>query len=166
MGQANPVIPAEQALSNLMSRADAARTGDAPFAGNVTPAEAYAFLKAHPAIVIDVRTLPEWQFTGIADLAGTQGKLATISWKRYPDFAQNDRFVAEAETIPGIGKDTPLLFICRSGGRSTDAAIAMTAAGYRYCFNIEGGFEGEPDANGHRGTTKGWKASQLPWKQG
>ena len=32
------------------------------------------------------------------------------------------------------------------GGRSTDAAIAMTALGYKNCYNVEGGFEGEPDA--------------------
>jgi hypothetical protein len=41
----------------------------------------------------------------------------------------------------------------------------LTAAGYRQCFNVADGFEGNVDNQGHRGTTGGWKASNLPWVQ-
>jgi len=58
-----------------------------------------------------------------------------------------------------------LLFLCRSGVRSRAAAIAMTAAGYSRAYNIAQGFEGDPDAERHRGNKNGWKASGLPWKQ-
>ena len=118
-----------------------------------------------PALV-DVRTLPEWQFTGVADLSQTQGTLATISWKTYPGFFMlNPQFAAQLGRIAGITKDTPIFFICRTGGRSLDAAVAMTAAGYCHCFNITGGFEGEPDGEGHRGYAR-LESNQLPWKQG
>ena len=39
----------------------------------------------------------------------------------------------------------PLLFICRSGARSRQAAIAMTSAGWAPCFNVSDGFEGPLD---------------------
>jgi rhodanese-related sulfurtransferase len=58
-----------------------------------------------------------------------------------------------------------VLFLCRSGGRSKSAAIAQTGAGYKKCYNVAGGFEGDLDADGHRGHIGGWKAAGLPWKQ-
>jgi rhodanese-related sulfurtransferase len=58
-----------------------------------------------------------------------------------------------------------MLFLCRSGARSRAAAMALTAAGYTSCYNIAEGFEGNPDAERHRGTTGGWKAAGLPWAQ-
>ena len=153
-------------LESLLAKASANLLGGLDYAGEVSPEDAFEFVKAHPAVVVDVRTLPEWQFVGVPELRGTQGTLATISWKLYPDFSSNVRFADELAALPGMGKDTPLLFLCRSGGRSLDAAVAMTALGYRYCFNISDGFEGDPDASAHRGVAKGWKAKHLPWKQG
>jgi rhodanese-related sulfurtransferase len=61
--------------------------------------------------------------------------------------------------------EAPILFICRSGGRSRAAAAALTAAGYRRCYNVAEGFEGNPDPERHRGKTGGWKAAGLPWVQ-
>jgi hypothetical protein len=43
--------------------------------------------------------------------------------------------------------------------------MAMTRAGYHKAFNIADGFEGDLDAQRHRGQNKGWKAQGLPWKQ-
>ena len=167
MPQTNPVqTSSELAVEQLVSLASSNRKGQLAYAGDIAPEEAFAFIKAHSAVVVDVRTLPEWQFTGVPDLASTQGVLATICWKNYPDFSANPKFSEQLASISGVDKNTPLLFLCRSGGRSLDAAVAMTAAGYKYCFNISGGFEGDPDAQGHRGTAQGWKAKKLPWKQG
>ena len=45
------------------------------------------------------------------------------------------------------------------------AAEAMTAAGFQECYNVAGGFEGDPDDQGHRGTVNGWKVDGLPWRQ-
>lgn len=166
MALSSPVpLQTNAELSSLLAKASPAHKG-LNYCGDIAPEDAFEFVASNPAIVVDVRTLPEWQFVGVPDLAGTCGKLATVSWKNYPDFSPNTQFAYELGTVAGIGKDTPLLFICRSGGRSLDAALAMSAAGYRYCFNIEGGFEGEPDGQGHRGAAQGWKAKHLPWKQG
>lgn len=136
------------------------------YAGDIPARDAYEYMRDHASLLVDVRTIPEWQFVGVPDMAGTQAKFLTLSWKHYPSFTPNAEFTAMMAAETQGNKDIPIFFICRSGGRSLDAAAAMTAQGYRYCFNILGGFEGEPDASGHRGVKEGWKAAQLPWKQG
>ena len=121
-------------------------------------------MRSHPAALIDVRTRAEWQFVGLPDMNETPSTLHMISWKRYPDFSQNEAFLSELEAS-GVSKEMPCFFICRSGGRSLDAAIAAHAAGWQHCFNIEDGFEGEPDGASHRGKQGGWKAAGLAWRQ-
>jgi rhodanese-related sulfurtransferase len=76
----------------------------------------------------------------------------------------NPEFVS---TLAGVvtDKETPLLFLCRSGARSAAAAKAMTAAGFSTCLNVSDGFEGPLDGQGKRGGAAGWKASGLAWRQ-
>ena len=63
----------------------------------------------------------------------------------------NGQFVAEIEQM-GLPKDTEILCICRSGARSASAASALTQAGFTNGWNVAEGFEGDKDAQGHRGT--------------
>jgi len=65
----------------------------------------------------------------------------------------------------GFTPEHHIYFLCRSGVRSLAAAEAAQAAGFPYVYNIADGFEGPPDRAGHRGTTSGWKAEGLPWRQ-
>ncbi len=44
--------------------------------------------------------------------------------------------------------------------------MAAQAAGFPHVYNVADGFEGGVDAQGHRGVVAGWKAEDLPWKQG
>ena len=137
--------------------------------GNIEPEEAWKTLAEQPrAALVDVRTTAEWAFVGTPDLSGAGGEVMRVEWQSYPAMTVNPRFVEavkEALRAKGTGADDPVFFLCRSGGRSAAAATAMTAAGYRRCFNIEGGFEGAKDEDGHRGTIEGWKAAGLPWIQ-
>ncbi len=141
------------------------RLGDLEYAGEISPSAAYDFISKTPSLVVDVRTAPEWQFVGVPDLSATVSQLLNLSWKTYPNFAINAQFADVLAAQPNINKDTPLFFLCRSGGRSLDAAVAMTALGYQYCYNITGGFEGDPNENGKRGTKNCWKSASLPWGQ-
>ena len=139
-------------------------------AGDMSPTEAMEAMREHSdAQLIDVRTRPEWMFVGMADTGALGRDPIPLEWQRYPhmdvDPEFGERLEAELERR-GAGKDAPLLFLCRSGARSAAAASMMTARGYTRAHNIAGGFEGNPDANGHRGTREGWKAEGLPWKQG
>lgn len=121
------------------------------------------------AVLIDVRTRAEWAFVGMADLTQIGKRPLLVEWVTFPDNRANAAFVeqlTEALAAAGADQETELFFICRSGGRSMQAAKAMAAHGYRHCHNVTEGFEGPLDASRHRGTHQGWKAEGLPWVQG
>jgi rhodanese-related sulfurtransferase len=131
------------------------------YQGDVMPAEAHARLKANPqAVLIDVRTQPEWNFVGVPAVE----RLIRQSWQVFPQMQVNDNFVPAIEKA-GVPKDAEIFCICRSGARSAAAASALTDAGFSNCWNVAQGFEGDKDVNGHRGTIGGWKAAGLPWVQ-
>ena len=135
------------------------------YAGDISPEEAWEILnKDKTAQLVDVRTVPEWAFVGYPNLSSLKKELILISWRIYPQMLPNQEFERQlGEEVSEL--DTPLLFLCRSGGRSLDAAIAMTAKGYSKCYNIAGGFEGDLDEGNHRGTRNCWKSAKLPWGQ-
>jgi len=111
-----------------------------------------------------VRTRPEWMFVGLPELS-TLGKRTLLqSWQTFPAMDVDANFAAAiAQQIPD--RDAPILFLCRSGARSRAAASAMTEQGYRKCYNVAEGFEGNLDTERHRGRVGGWKAAGLPWTQ-
>lgn len=140
------------------------------YAGDIDVSEAWRLLNEDTrSILIDVRTQAEWNFVGLPDIETTGRPLLTEEWQVFPGGALNASFaedVAAKLRSAGIADDAPVLCLCRSGQRSASAAAALTAQGFSACFNVAGGFEGGLDANGHRGTTGGWKAAGLPWRQG
>ncbi len=135
------------------------------YAGDLSAQEAWDLLQSDPAArLVDVRTTAEWNFVGLPDLGPLGREAELIEWQSFPSMQQNPNFVAQADQA-GADKSAPILFLCRSGARSRDAAIAATRAGYGRAYNIAGGFEGDLDGERHRGGKNGWKASGLPWKQ-
>ena len=135
------------------------------YAGDVSPNTAWKILsELKDAVLIDVRTQPEWNFVGLPDLASLDKKPALLAWQVFPSMQINPEFVA-ALSGAVANRDAPMLFLCRSGARSAAAAKAMSAAGYSSCFNVSDGFEGPLDAQAKRGATAGWKAAGLPWRQ-
>jgi rhodanese-related sulfurtransferase len=139
------------------------------YGGDVSPDEALELLRTDPrAVLVDVRTEPEWSYVGVPDLSGLGREAVFLEWQSYPSMAVNASFVSDLKqelARRGTPDDAPILFLCRSGARSRSAARAMTEAGYGQCLNIAGGFEGGPDPSGHRGMLDGWKARSLPWAQ-
>ena len=136
------------------------------YAGDISPVEAWEMLKnSKSSKLVDVRTDSEWAFVGMPDLSSLLKELISVSWQLFPNMQENPEFVQKLRDS-GIGEKDQLMFICRSGGRSRMAAIEMTSHGFKNCFNVSGGFEGDHNAEGHRGTVDGWKFSKLPWKQG
>lgn len=137
----------------------------ASYAGDVSSREAWERLKTDAeAVLVDVRTSAEWNYVGICDLSELGKQPLFISWQVYPEMTINAEFTGQLESA-GVGRETPLYFICRSGARSKAAAIAATQAQFRECYNISDGFEGDPDEERHRGRVNGWKANGLPWIQ-
>jgi rhodanese-related sulfurtransferase len=131
------------------------------YRGDIPPQEAFDRLKKNAnAVLIDVRTQPEWTFVGLPQV----DRLVRVSWQVYPMMEVNADFVANVKAM-GISPDTEIFCICRSGARSASAATALTKAGFSNCWNVAQGFEGDKNSDGRRGATNGWKASGLPWSQ-
>jgi len=132
---------------------------------NVAPTQTWEALQADQnARLVDVRTDAEWNFVGVPDLHAAGKQTVLIPWQVYPTMQRNGSFEADL-TQAGRTADHTRYFICRSGARSMAAARAARAAGFPHVFNVADGFEGPPDADGHRGHAAGWKADGLPWRQ-
>ena len=121
------------------------------------------------AQLIDVRTRAEWTYVGVPELATRGRQVVLVEWQSFPSNQVDPQFIERVtDALAGLGggRETEIFFICRSGVRSLAAARAMAAAGFTRCRNVTGGFEGQLDAERHRGRLAGWKAAGLPWVQG
>lgn len=117
---------------------------------NITPIQALDMLqKEQNVLMIDVRTKEEWGEEGIPDL-DNQNKLLLLSLYLGRERSFNQSFVDDFN-LYCHNKDMKLLFICKSGYRSSKALELISNLGYDNCFNVEGGFEE-------------WKKSNLPYK--
>src|SRR3546814_3747390 len=68
-------------------------SSDLDYAGDVSVDEAWHVLGSDgKAVLVDVRTRPEWQFVGIPDLSGMGKQVAAVSWQAYPDMDRNPQF--------------------------------------------------------------------------
>ncbi|HEX5142692.1 MAG TPA: rhodanese-like domain-containing protein, partial [Mycobacterium sp.] len=101
----------------------------------------------------------------VPDVSGLGREVVYVEWNRL-DGTHNDAFVEDLlNKIGDAGSgERPVVFLCRSGNRSIGAAESATAAGIAPSYNVLDGFEGNLDADRHRGST-GWKAVGLPWVQ-
>jgi rhodanese-related sulfurtransferase len=123
---------------------EAARTAAAanqlPYAGGVSPRDAFALLES-----------------------GSVPGSIHVAWATGTSLTRNPRFVRELEAK--TGKDAIVLLLCRSGNRSALAAEAATKAGFTQVFNVLEGFEGRLDSQQRRGAEDGWRFQGLPWIQ-
>lgn len=136
------------------------QAGQLPYAGALTPQEAYALLQSDTrARLVDVRTNAERDWIGRVDIAPAQ-QLA-VQWNLYPGGTPNPDFLQQL--AQAADKDSVLLFLCRGAVRSRHAAKLATENGYLHSFDILEGFEGQKDEAGHRKTVNGWCKAGLPW---
>lgn len=138
------------------ARHEAAAAG-LQYAGAVAPTDAWALAQENAAVIVDVRSAEERKFVGHVP------ETLHVAWATGLSLNRNPRFVKELEAK--VGKDQPVLFLCRSGKRSALAAEAATKAGFTAAFNISDGFEGEINAQQQRGALGGWRQQGLPWVQ-
>ena len=144
-------------LTRAQSRAQELRL---PYAGALLPAEAHTALQLAaaaklPAHLVDVRTRAEWDWVG--RIPGAE----EIEWMTYPSNQPNGDFLAQLQEK--LAPEAVVMFICRSGARSHNAASLASASGYAQSYNVLEGFEGDKDSFGHRNTVSGWRHAGLPW---
>ena len=146
-------------ISETLKKArDRAKQMGLPYEGALTPQEAYEVIRENPqAKLVDVRTRAELDWVGRVPGA------VEVELLSYPGNRANPDFVQQLEQQ--VSKDAPVLFLCRSGGRSHNAAMMAMQAGFAEAYNVLEGFEGDKDDEGHRNTQGGWRAAGLPWTQ-
>lgn len=126
------------------------------YEGALTPAEAFELLQADPNVVlVDVRSQAE------LDLVGRIPSTLNIEWAFYPGMVPNPDFSAQLEAQ--VDKKLTVIFMCRTGGRSHNAAVVADKLGYDNVYNMLEGFEGEANALKQRTLINGWKHAGLPW---
>jgi len=132
-----------------------------PYAGGVTPVQAWSLFSQGAALLVDVRSGEERKFVGHVP------STLHVAWATGTSLNRNPRFVRELEAAVAktAGRGAPVLLLCRSGKRSALAAEAAAKAGMENVFHVLEGFEGEIDAAGQRGHSDGWRFHQLPWVQ-
>jgi len=127
-----------------------------PYAGAMTPREAFDVLQANPqALLVDVRTQAELELVGRIPTA------LNIEWAFYPGMVANPDFAKQLVEL--VDKNQVLIFMCRTGGRSHNAAVVAQQLGYTNAYNMLEGFEGEANALKQRTMVNGWKHAGLPW---
>lgn len=140
------------------ARARAEKMG-LPYSGALTPPEALKVMQGlKQSRLVDVRTSAEWQLVGGPPAA------VQVEWKSWPGMTPNPYFLEQLKHQ--VDAEDVLLFLCRTGGRSHEAAALAAAHGFSECYNVLEGFEGDKNAAGQRGALTGWKAHGLPWQQG
>jgi rhodanese-related sulfurtransferase len=130
-----------------------------PYKGALLPVESYQLLQDNVsgAQLVDVRSKAELDWVG--QIPGA----IRIELCAYPSMHLNPDFLEQLSNQ--LDKASPVMFICRSGVRSSHAATLASQSGFTDCYNVLEGFEGDKDATGHRGTQTGWKVAGLPWEQ-
>lgn len=145
----------------------------------LTPQQAYDMKKANPkgVALFDIRTRAEAMYVGWPGDAD-----ALVPYVENPEMMTewddkratykveaNQDFVPELErrlAAMGLGKDAPIILLCRSGDRSARAADRLQIAGYTRVYSVVEGFEGDAAKDGGKAgqrVVNGWKNGGLPW---
>lgn len=126
------------------------------YSGAMTPEEAYALISQEVnAILVDVRSRAE------VDLVGRIPMATHVEWAFYPGMVANTEFALQLQAQ--VDKSRIVVFMCRTGGRSHNAALLAKQLGYSHVYNMLEGFEGEANEHKQRTLINGWKHAGLPW---
>ncbi len=147
-----------EAIGQLLDKASTrAAAKNLPYAGELTPREAFDLLQQDPsAVLVDVRSRAELELVGHVPSA------SHIEWAFYPGMLPNNAFKEQLEQ--SVDKNLTVVFMCRTGGRSHNAALVAKQLGYEKVYNMLEGFEGESNSLHQRTLINGWKHAGLPWR--
>ena len=125
-----------------------------PYQGELTPQEAFELLQQGTVVMVDVRSRAELELVGRVPDANH------VEWAFYPGMVANADFASQLQAQ--VDKSQAIVFMCRTGGRSHNAAVVAEGLGYT-AYNMLEGFEGEANAQKQRTLINGWKKAGLPW---
>ena len=111
-----------------------------------TPRQAAEAVDGGKAVLVDIRTPPEWKETGVAASATPI------------DMTAQD-FVPKLKQVLAENPGKTVAFICRTGNRSSHLVGLLEKAGLTNIADVTGGMAG-------KGAQKGWIAEGLPLRPG
>lgn len=145
----------------------------------LTPQDALEMKQKSPKSVafFDIRTRAEAMYVGMPNAADAlipyvEHQEIMSDWDEKRNIYKiepNQDFVSEVERRLkelGLGKDAPVVLICRSGDRSSKAADRLQSAGFSKVYSVPEGFEGDMAKEGQKAgqrAVNGWKNANLPW---
>ena len=128
-------------------------------------------------LFVDVRTRAEATFLGMAttvdalvpyqdfngETAGWDEKNSTFSMEANLDFVKQLESQLKARQL---GKDSPVILMCRSGARSATGVTLLAKYGFTRVYTVVDGYEGDVAKDGPRAgqrAVNGWRIEGLPW---
>ena len=128
-------------------------------------------------VFVDVRSRAEATFLGMAtaadalipyqdfsgDSAGWDEKNSTFSMEGNLDFVKQMEALLKSRQL---GKDSPVIVMCRSGGRSATSVTLLAKYGFTKVYNVVDGYEGDVARSGPQAgqrVVNGWRVEGLPW---
>lgn len=128
------------------------------------------------ALFVDVRTRAEISYLGMPSVADAHipafehppnavwdDKSGRFKMDPNPDFEPE---LARRLASRQLGKQDPVILICRSGDRTSRTVNFLTELGYSKVYTVVDGFEGDAIAEGPQAGQRvlnGWKNTGLPW---
>jgi len=165
-------------LFSGVALADLPKKKQTPQGLYLTAAESYDFVQKNQkeTVFIDVRTRAEVDFLGMPSIADANiPYMLSGDWGQWDEkkktfkLAPNSGFLPAVEKLlaaKGLGKESNIVLMCRSGSRSAKASKLLAEAGYSNVYTVVDGFEGDKAKEGpQKGqrVVNGWKNANLPW---
>jgi rhodanese-related sulfurtransferase len=127
------------------------------YTGELSPRESFDLLEQDPStVIVDVRSRAELELVGYVPTT------THVEWAFYPGMVPNPAFAEQLQSV--VDKHLTVIFMCRTGGRSHNAAVLAQQLGYSKVYNMTQGFEGETNNHNQRTQINGWKHAGLPWR--
>lgn len=131
-----------------------------------------------PAVLfVDVRSKAEATFLGMARDVDALIPYQDFSGETAPWDAKAGSYALEAnlDFLPmlekalkarQLGKDSPIMLMCRSGARSATAVTLLARYGFSKVYSVVDGYEGDVAKDGPKAgqrAVNGWRMEGLPW---
>lgn len=144
-----------RSLETILNAADErAKAKSLSYAGELTPEETFEVLQQGEFTLVDVRSQAE------LDLVGRVPNAYHVEWAFYPGMLSNIEFASQLQAQ--VDTSQTIVFMCRTGVRSHNAAVLAQQLGYK-AYNMLEGFEGAANEQRQRTLINGWKHAGLPW---
>ncbi|CAI1734490.1 MULTISPECIES: rhodanese-like domain-containing protein [Serratia] len=103
------------------------------FERDLTPEASWQLVKLGAAVLVDIRTPEERKTFGYVEPS------SQVPWLTGSNKIRNPRFFIELSKV--VDKQQPIILLCQTGKRSTDARLAALKAGYTQVYGVLGGVE-------------------------